>query len=161
MLSSSLAASFLHVRLLISRAYQVGACRVAKYMGCGRIASMPPCFQRLPMSSYVASSSSPDFYESIQSPVKLFAPDRHLHCVEWVLHHIVCIQLVYLLHHCVHIRLLRLREEEELHSRLCLKALYAEMRAFQNFNAGRADWECLETRRSSRRRRRTNGRDGR
>jgi hypothetical protein len=105
--------------------------------------------------------SPPDLDEAIQAPIKLLAPNRHLDGIERVLHDVVGIQLIYLLHHCVHIGLLRLSEEQELDTGLCLETLDAEVGAFEDFNTGRVDREGLEVECGSRRRRRAGGWDWR
>lgn len=45
-----------------------------------------------------------------QPPLPPLTPNRHLQLVKWVLHHIIRIQLIYLSHNLIYIRLLRFRE---------------------------------------------------
>jgi hypothetical protein len=96
------------------------------------------------LSLCIVSSSPPNFYKSIEPPIKFVTPDRHLDGVEWVLHYIVGIQLVYLLYHGIDVWLLRLSEEEELYTGLRLEALNAEVRALEYFDARSAHWEGLQ-----------------
>lgn len=58
-----------------------------------------------------------------QMPIKGLALDRHIDLVEGVLHDVVRIQLVDLADDDIHVRLVRLGEEQELRARQSLKAL--------------------------------------
>lgn len=84
------------------------------------------------------SSSSSDLDESVQPTVKFLTPDGHLDRVKWILHDVVSIQLVYLLHHGIHVRLLWFGEEQEFDPCLCLKALDTEMAGLHDFDTCRA-----------------------
>lgn len=65
-------------------------------------------------------SSSP--YPSAQPPIKLLTSHRHLQSIERILHNVVRVEFVHLSHNGIAIRLMRFREEQELHPRRCLKA---------------------------------------
>ena len=68
-------------------------------------------------------------------PIKRLAPHRHLQLIERVLHHIVRVQLINAPHDDLHVRLLRLREEQELGARHRLEAGQAEERRLQHLDA--------------------------
>ena len=88
------------------------------------------------MNSYRrVSASGPDQIPS-QSPLELLHPDRHLHRVERILHHIVSIQLIASPHHNVRIRLLWAGEQQELDARRRLEARQAEVARFEALDAG-------------------------
>lgn len=59
-------------------------------------------------------------------PVECLTPHRHLQLVEGVLHHVVCIQLVDLVHDGVHVAGHGVGEEQELCASQCLEAGQAE-----------------------------------
>jgi len=82
-----------------------------------------------------ASTSGPNQIPS-QSPLKLLHPNRHLHRVERILHHIVSIQLIAPPHHDIRIRLLRAGEQQELDARRRLEARQAEVARFEALDAG-------------------------
>ena len=69
-------------------------------------------------------------------PLKCLTPYRHLQLIKRILHHIIAVQFIDSLHDNIHIRLLRLREQQELHPRKSLEATKSERRAFEHFNAG-------------------------
>src|SRR5438105_1655623 len=94
---------------------------------------------QFPLPRY--DSSSPNLDKSIQPPIKLLTSDRHLDCIKRILHHIVRIQLVYLLHHGIDIRLLGFCKEQKLRASLRLEALDAEVAGFEDFEAGCAHGE--------------------
>lgn len=66
----------------------------------------------------------PDVFD--QLPIKCFTPDRHLQLIEWILHHIICIQLIDPPSNHIHVRLLRLREQQKLEAGKRLEAGQAE-----------------------------------
>jgi hypothetical protein len=65
-------------------------------------------------------------YVTQQMSIKRLTPDGHLHLIEWVLGHIIRVQLVHLPHDQIHIRLLRLCEQQELGTADSLKRSQAE-----------------------------------
>jgi len=69
-------------------------------------------------------------------PVKCLTPYRHLQLIKRILHHIVRVQFVDLPYNHIHIRLLRLREQQELRPRHRLEAGQAEERRLEHFDAG-------------------------
>jgi hypothetical protein len=87
------------------------------------------------------SALSPDFDKPIQSPIKLLASYRHLYRIKGILHHKVCIQLIYLLEHRLSVWLLRFREQQKLGSCKGLETLDAELRGFKDFEASGAGME--------------------
>lgn len=70
-----------------------------------------------------------------QLAIKRVAPHRVIDVVERVLHHVVRIQLVDLLEDRVHIRLRRLRKDQELRTGQRLEALQSEVLGLEDFNA--------------------------
>lgn len=68
-------------------------------------------------------------------PIERLAPHRHLRLVERILHHVVGVQFVDAAHGRIHVRLLRLREEQELRAGDRLEAGEAEERRFEDFDA--------------------------
>lgn len=84
----------------------------------------------------LANSSPAESDEPFQCSFKFLAPDGHLGCVKRVLHDIVAINLVYPFQHRLCIRLLRLRDEQELGASRRLKALQAEIRRVEHLEAG-------------------------
>ena len=70
-------------------------------------------------------------------PLESLTAHRHLQLIEGILHHVIRIQLVHLPHHNVHIRLLGLREEQELGPAGRLEAREPEQGRFEHLEAGR------------------------
>lgn len=68
-------------------------------------------------------------------PIERLAPHRHLQLVERILHDVVRVQFVDAAHRRIHVRLLRLREEQELRAGDRLEAGEAEERRFEDFDA--------------------------
>jgi len=89
-----------------------------------------------------ASDSRPDQISS-QSPLKLVHPNRHLHRVERVLHHVVSIKLIASPHHDIGVRLLRAREQQKLDTSRCLEARQAEVTRLEALNARRGWPPCV------------------
>ena len=102
------------------------------------VVSFHPRVIHCPYVLITCISSPPNLDEPIQPPIKLLAPDRHLHSIERVLHNEVGIQFIHLLYHSIHVGLLRLRHQQELGPRLCLEALQAEVTLLHDFDASRA-----------------------
>ena len=69
-------------------------------------------------------------------PIEALAPNGHLGLVEGVLHDIIRVELVVAAHDVLEVRLLGLREQEELGPREGLKAGEAEEGRFQDLEAG-------------------------
>ena len=69
-------------------------------------------------------------------PVKRLTPHRHLQLIERIFHHIIRIQLIDPPHNHIHIRLLRLGEQQELRPGHRLEARQAEERRLEHFDAG-------------------------
>ena len=88
------------------------------------------------MTPYKRASASRPNQISSQRPLELLHPDRHLHRVERVLHHIVSIKLIAPPHHNIRIRLLRAGEQQELDAGRCLEARQAEVARFEALDAG-------------------------
>lgn len=82
-----------------------------------------------------ASASGPNQIPS-QRPIELLHPNRHLHRVERILHHIIPIQLIAPPHHNIRIRLLRASKQQELDTRRRLKTRQAEVAGFEALDAG-------------------------
>lgn len=72
-----------------------------------------------------------------QMPIKSLTPHRHLQLIERILHYIVRIHFINPAHYHIHIRLLRLREQQELRAGRRLEARQAEQRRLEDFNAGK------------------------
>lgn len=77
--------------------------------------------------------------------IKSFALHRHVYLIKRILHHIIGVQLVHLADNHIHVRLMRLREQEEFGTGQSLEALEAEVLALENLEAGvrntwRLDW---------------------
>lgn len=85
--------------------------------------------------------SPPNLDKPIQPPVKLLTPNGHLDRIKRILHDEIRIQLIYLLHHRIHIRLLGFRKQQEFDARLRLEALDAEVRGLEDFDARGAHGE--------------------
>lgn len=71
--------------------------------------------------------------------VECFTAHWHLELIEGVLHHVVCIQLVDLVHDCVHAARRRVREKQELGPRQRLEACQAEPVCLEEFQARHRD----------------------
>lgn len=70
-----------------------------------------------------------------QMPLKCLTPDGHLHLIERIFRNIICIKLINLSHDIVHIRLLRLREQQKLSSADRLKACHSKESRFKHLQS--------------------------
>ncbi|KAJ5462180.1 hypothetical protein N7530_010385 [Penicillium desertorum] len=73
-----------------------------------------------------------------QMPIECLASHRHLNLVEWILHHIVRIELVDLLYDCVHAASQGIRKQQELRPGESLKASHSKLVGLEVIQAG--DW---------------------
>lgn len=80
----------------------------------------------IPVPLFQTQGLCPPSQPSSQMPVKCFTSYRHLQLVEGVLHHVVRIQLVDLVHDCLHVAGHGIREEQELGACQCLETGQAE-----------------------------------
>lgn len=71
-------------------------------------------------------------------PIECLASHRHLNLVEWILHHIVRIELVDLLYDCVHAASQGIRKQQELRPGEGLKTSHSKLVGLEIIQAG--DW---------------------
>ena len=71
-------------------------------------------------------------------PIKCLASYRHLNLIEWILHHIVRVELVDLLYDCVHTAGQRIRKQQELRPCEGLKTCHSKLVGLEVIQAG--DW---------------------
>ena len=60
-------------------------------------------------------------------PIKCLTPHRHLELIERILHHVVRIELIDLLHDCLHIASHRIRKQQEFRPRQSLETCQSEL----------------------------------
>ena len=77
-------------------------------------------------------------------PVESLTPNRHLQLVERILHNIVAVKLINPPYNNLHIRLLRLCEQQELRARKSLEAAQSKRAALEHFDPGALSWRGVE-----------------
>jgi hypothetical protein len=86
------------------------------------------------------------FDKAVQRRIKLLTPNWHLHRVERILHHEICVQLIHSFEYNLHVGLRGLRHQQELETCERLEAIEPEMARFKHFYTRRPHGEVLRIR---------------